>query len=161
VAKHTIEKMANSYTQIYIQFVFAVKYRSSVISERWETDLYKYISGIVQNNNHKMLCINGTSDHIHLLIGFHSTQSIADLMRDVKANSSKWINDNKLTVDKVEWQTGYGAFSYSQSQVGNVIHYINDQKQHHQQHTFLDEYGNILEKFEIEHNTEFSFKDLI
>ncbi len=153
--------MANSYTQINLQFVFAVKYRQAVIDEKWENELYKYITGIVQNNNHKLLAINGMPDHIHILVGFHTTQSIADLMRDVKANSSKWINDNKLTPEKFEWQRGYGAFGYSKSHVQNVINYIHNQKEHHRKKTFLEEYKLFLEKFEIEHDLEFSFKELL
>jgi putative transposase len=153
--------MANSYTQIYIQFVFAVKYRKAIINENWEADLYKYITGIVQNNKHKLISINGMPDHIHILVGFHTTQSVADLMRDIKANSSKWINENNFTNEKFEWQTGYGAFSYSKSHLQNVINYINNQKQHHQKQTFLEEYKAFLDKFEIEYNIEFSFKELI
>ncbi|HUM50320.1 MAG TPA: IS200/IS605 family transposase [Chitinophagales bacterium] len=153
--------MANSYTQIYLQFVFAVKYRNAIINESWETDLYKYITGIVQNNKHKLISINGMPDHIHILVGFHTTQSIADLLRDIKANSSKWINENNFTKEKFEWQTGYGAFSYSKSHLQNVINYINNQKQHHQKQTFLEEYKEFLNKFEIEYNIEFSFKELI
>lgn len=153
--------MANSYTQIYLQFVFAVKYRNAVIADNWEADLYKYITGIVQNNKHKLISINGMPDHIHVLVGFHTTQSIADLMRDIKANSSKWINENNFTKEKFEWQTGYGAFSYSKSHLQNVINYINNQKQHHQKQTFLKEYKTFLEKFEIEYSIDFSFKELI
>ena len=153
--------MANSYTQIYLQFVFAVKYRNAMISENWETDLYKYITGIVQNNKHKLISINGMPDHIHILVGFHTTQSIANLIRDIKANSSKWINENNFTNEKFEWQTGYGAFSYSKSHLKNVINYINNQKQHHTKRTFLDEYKAFLEKFEIDYDIEFSFKELI
>ena len=153
--------MANTYTQIHIQFVFAVKHRQSVISSKWENDLYKYITGIVKNNNHKMLCINGMPDHVHILVGFHTTQSISDFMREVKANSSKWINEQKLVSGKFEWQEGYGAFSYAKSQMPQVINYINNQKEHHQKQSFLEEYKSFLEKFEIEHNLEFSFKELI
>ncbi len=153
--------MANSYSQISIQFVFAVKYRNTVILENWETDLYKYITGIVQNKNHKMIAINGMPDHIHILVGFNTVQSMADLMRDVKANSSKWINENKITPEKFEWQTGYGAFSYSKSHVRRVVNYIKNQKQHHQKQTFLEEYKTYLEKFEIEYNKDFIFNELI
>lgn len=153
--------MANSYTQIYLQFVFAVKYRNAQIEPAWETNLHKYITGIVQNNKHKLIAINGMPDHIHILVGFHTTQSIADLMRDVKANSSKWINENNLTKEKFEWQTGYGAFSYSKSHLQNVINYIKNQKSHHQKQTFLEEYKDFLEKFEIEYNIDFSFKELL
>lgn len=153
--------MPNTYTQIILQFVIVVKYRAAIIDESWEDELYKYITGIVQNNNHKMLCINGMPDHIHILVGFHTTQSISDFMRDVKANSSKWINENKLTKKKFEWQTGYGAFSYSKSHMKNVVNYINNQKQHHHKQTFLEEYKDFLEKFEVDYNFEFSFKELL
>lgn len=153
--------MANSYSQISIQFVFAIKYRNTVILENWETDLYKYITGIVQNKNHKMIAINGMPDHIHILVGLNTVQSIADLMRDVKANSSKWINENNITPEKFEWQTGYGAFSYSKSHVQRVVNYIKNQKQHHQKQTFLEEYKTYLEKFEIEFNKDFIFNELI
>jgi len=153
--------MANSYSQISIQFVFAVKYRNTVILENWEIDLYKYITGIVQNKNHKMIAINGMPDHIHILVGLNTVQSIADLMRDVKANSSKWINENNITPEKFEWQTGYGAFSYSKSHVQRVVNYIKNQKQHHQKQTFLEKYKTYLEKFEIEYNKDFKFNELI
>ncbi len=153
--------MANSYSQISIQFVFAVKYRNTVILENWEIDLYKYITGIVQNKNHKMIAINGMPDHIHILVGLNTVQSIADLMRDVKANSSKWINENNITPEKFEWQTGYGAFSYSKSHVQRVVNYIKNQKQHHQKQTFLEEYKTYLEKFKIEYNKDFKFNELI
>jgi putative transposase len=151
--------MANTYTQIHIQFVFATKFRTSAIQPTWENDLYKYITGIIQNNGHKMLCINGMPDHIHLLAGFRPTQSIADLMQDVKANSSKWINENALCPARFEWQTGYGAFSYSKSHVDQVISYIENQKEHHKKETFLDEYQSFLKKFEIEFEERYIFKE--
>lgn len=151
--------MANTYSQIHLQFVFAPKFRASLIQPSWENDLFKYITGIVQNNKHKMLCINGMPDHLHLLIGFHTTQSIADLMQDVKASSSKWINDNKLTKSRFEWQAGYGVFSYSKSQIPDVINYIENQKEHHKKKTFLDEYKLFLEKFEINYQEQYIFKE--
>ncbi len=150
--------MANTYTQIYLQFIFAPKFRASLIHHDWENDLYKYITGIIQHHNHKMLCINGMPDHIHLLVGFHTTQSIGDLMQDVKASSSKWINENKLTKHRFEWQSGYGAFSYSKSQVADVIAYIQRQKEHHRKRTFLEEYKLFLENFQVEYNEQFIFK---
>ena len=104
--------MPNTYTQIHIQFVFAVKYRQGLIKKEWKDDLYKYITGIIQNQGHKLLAINGVEDHIHILIGLRPKQSISDLMQDVKGGSSKWINDNKFTLGRFEWQEGYGAFSY-------------------------------------------------
>ena len=151
--------MANTYTQIHLQFVFAPKFRASVIQEAWETELYKYITGIVQNKKHKMLCINGMPDHVHMLVGFHTTQSIADFMQDVKANSSKWVNENKFTKSRFEWQAGYGAFSYSKSQIPNVIGYIQNQKEHHQKKTFQEEYKLFLEEFQIAYDELYLFKE--
>jgi len=153
--------MANTYTQIHLQFVFAPKFRASLIHPDWEDELYKYITGIVQNNNHKMLCINGMPDHLHLLAGFRTTQSIADFMQDVKANSSGWINDKKLTKSRFEWQSGFGAFSYSKSHVPNVINYIKNQKTHHRKQTFLEEYKMFLEKFEVDYDEQYIFKEPI
>jgi REP element-mobilizing transposase RayT len=106
-----------------------------------------------------MLCINGMPDHLHMLIGFHTTQSIADLMQDVKANSSKWINDNKLTKSRFEWQIGYGAFSYSRSQISNVIAYVENQKEHHKKIRFIEEYKLFLKKFEINYQEQYIFKE--
>jgi putative transposase len=152
--------MPNTYTQVHIHFVFVVKYRKALISKGWKDELYKYITGIVQNNNHKMVCINGMPDHIHLLIGLRSTQSMADLMKDVKQSSSKWINQNKLTSIKFEWQEGYGAFSYSKSQLQQVINYINTQEEHHRAKSFNEEYKGILEKFGILYDEKYIFKEL-
>jgi putative transposase len=151
--------MANTYMQIHLQFVFASKFRASVIQEAWETELYKYITGIVQNNKHKMLCINGMSDHVHMLVGLHTTQSIADFMQDVKANSSGWINENRLTKARFKWQSGYGAFSYSKSQIPDVIGYIQNQKVHHQKKTFQEEYKLFLEEFEVTYDELYVFKE--
>lgn len=151
--------MANTYTQIHLQFIFAPKFRASLIQGDWENDLFKYITGIVQTNNHKMLCANGMPDHVHLLVGFRTTQSIADFMQDVKAGSSGWINKNNLTKSKFEWQTGYGAFSYSKSQVSDVITYIQKQKEHHKKQTFLQEYKLFLEKFQVEYEEQYIFKE--
>lgn len=153
--------MANTYTQIHIHFVFAVKYRLGIISPEWKEELYKYITGITQNNNHKMLAINGMPDHIHILIGIRPSQSISDLMKDIKQSSSKWINENKFATQHFEWQEGYGAFSYSKSQIDNVIKYIQNQEQHHKSKSFKDEYLDVLQKFEIEYDEKYIFNDLI
>lgn len=139
--------MANTYTQIHIHFVFAVKFRDGIIQSKWKEDLYKYMSGIIQNNNHKLLAINGMPDHIHILIGLRPAQSISDLMKEVKQSSSKWINQNKLSNGHFEWQEGYGAFSYSKSQIGQVINYIQNQELHHEKKTFTQEYRDFLVKF--------------
>jgi REP element-mobilizing transposase RayT len=151
--------MANTYTQIHIQFVFAVKFRKCLIHESWEEELYKYITGIVQSNNHKMLSINGIHDHIHFLAGIRPAQSISDVMKEVKANSSKWINDKRLTSGKFEWQGGYGAFSYAKRDLPNVIRYIQNQKDHHKETNFLDEYRKMLDEFEIEYDWQYCFRE--
>ncbi|WP_431244572.1 IS200/IS605 family transposase [Flavobacterium sp. P21] len=153
--------MANTYTQIHIHFVFAVKYRNATIHKNWKEELYKYISGIIKNNNYKLLAINGVEDHIHVLIGIRPAQSISELMKIVKQNSSKWINENKFAKTHFEWQEGYGAFSYSKSQIKAVVNYIENQELHHKKKTFKDEYLNFLEKFEIDYDEKFIFKDLI
>lgn len=123
--------MANTYTQIHIQFVFAVKYRDGLIQSSFKAELYQYISGILKPHNHKLLAINGMPDHIHIFIGMRPTQSISDLMQDIKGNSSKWINEKKFLKVKFEWQEGFGAFSYSKSHVNKVIDYIKNQEVHH------------------------------
>ena len=153
--------MANTYTQIHIHFVFAVKFRDGIIQSKWKEDLYKYMSGIIQNNHHKLLAINGMPDHIHILIGLRPAQSISDLMKEVKQSSSKWINQNKLSNGHFEWQEGYGAFSYSKSQIGQVINYIQNQELHHEKKTFTQEYRDFLRKFEVEYDEKFIFKELI
>jgi Transposase and inactivated derivatives len=149
--------MPNTYTQLYIHVVFTVKNRECVISKSWKNDLYKYITGIVQNNGHKMLAINGSNDHIHLFFGVNPNQSLSDLMKDIKANSSKWINDNRLVLGRFSWQTGYGAFSYSHSQLDNVIQYINGQEGHHKKRSFKEEYLEMLNKFDVKFEDEYLF----
>lgn len=153
--------MANTYTQVHIQFVFAVKYRARLIDASWKTELYKYITAIVQNHTHKMIAINGVADHIHILIGMRPIQSISELMQDVKRSSSKWINENKIKTGKFEWQEGYGAFSYSKSAIKNVIHYIENQEQHHSKQTFRDEYVELLKKKEVDFDEKYLFKEPI
>lgn len=152
--------MANTYTQIHIQAIFVVKNRQSLISNKWENDLYKYITGIIQNHGHKMLQINGMPDHIHLLFGMRPVQSLSDLMKQVKQDSSKWINQNGLVNGRFSWQAGYGAFSYSRSQLPQVIRYIENQKQHHKTKTFTEEYLEFLEKWEIDYHDRYIFKPI-
>ncbi len=151
--------MANTYSQVHLQFVFAPKFRAALINSDWEGELFKYITAVIQNNKHKMICINGVQDHLYLLIGFHTTQSISDLMYDAKSSSSQWINDNHLTKSKFTWQEGYGVFSYSKSQLPVVIRYIMNQKEHHKKRTFLDEYKEMLKKSEIDFEDRFIFKE--
>ena len=150
--------MANTYTQIHLQFIFAVKYREGLINSAWKDQLYKYITGIVQNHKHKLLSINGMPDHVHLLIGMRPTQSVSELMQQVKGDSSKWINEKKYVKGKFEWQEGYGAFSYGKSQVPNVISYIQNQEEHHRKKTFVEEYIEFLKKFEIEYDERYILK---
>ena len=116
--------MANSYTQIHLQLIFAVKFREALIKKEWKDELYKYISGIITTQRHKLIIINGVEDHLHILIGYKPHQSLSDLMQDIKGSSSNWINDKKFLRSKFAWQGGYGAFSYSYSQLPNVIKYI-------------------------------------
>jgi len=150
--------MANTYTQIHIQAIFAVQNRECIIQKQWKDELYKYMSGIVKNNNHKILSINGMPDHVHLLFGMRPVQSLSDLMQDIKGSSSKWINDKNFIKDKFSWQEGYGAFSYSKSQLSEVVKYIERQEEHHKKKTFMEEYKGFLEKFEIEYDERYVFK---
>ena len=152
--------MANTYTQIHIQAVFVVQNRESLIHTHWKNELYKYITGIIQNHHHKVLAINGMPDHVHLFFGMRPTQALSDLMQDVKGDSSKWINTNGFVKGKFSWQEGYGAFSYSKSHVKNVIRYIQNQEIHHQEKTFRDEYLEMLKKFEVDYNEAFVFKNV-
>lgn len=150
--------MANTYTQIHIQAIFAVQNRQSLIQREWREELYKYMTGIIQKNNHKMLQINGMPDHIHIFFGMRPSQSLSDLMKAVKGDSSEWINKRGFTKHKFSWQAGYGAFSYAKSQVPKVIQYIQNQEEHHRKKTFTEEYLAFLEAFEIEYDERFIFK---
>jgi putative transposase len=149
--------MANTYTQIHIQCIMAVKYRQSLIAPEWKDQLQKYMTGIVQNYGHKMLAINNMPDHLHMFFGFRPNQSLSDLMRIVKSESSLWINDKQFTPAVFRWQDGYGAFSYSRSDVKNVINYIGNQEEHHRKKTFLEEYQQFLEKFEVNFDERYIF----
>lgn len=151
--------MANTYTQIHIQFVFAVKYRDGLIHASFKEELYQYITGINKNHNHKLLAINGMPDHIHIFIGMRPTQSISDLLQDIKGSSSKWINEKKFLKVKFEWQEGYGAFSYAKSQVDSVINYIKNQEQHHTGKTFREEYLEFLKLYEIDYDERYIFRE--
>src|SRR6478609_9620803 len=123
--------MSNTYTQIYIHYVFAVKFRHAMISPDWDDRLRHYITAIVQNNGHKMIAINNMADHLHLFIGLNTEQSLSRLMQQVKGDSSEWINKERLTPQKFYWQAGYGAFSYARSQITSVASYIENQQEHH------------------------------
>lgn len=149
--------MADTFSQIYIQTVFAVQNRNALIQSAWEEELYKYITGIVQNKGQKMLAINGTSSHIHFFIGMKPTCCLSDLVRDIKKSSNSFIKEKQFTSFNFQWQEGFGAFSYSHSQLTDVIRYIENQKEHHKNQTFKDEYLAFLKMFEIEFKNEYLF----
>jgi putative transposase len=149
--------MSGTYSQIYIQVIFAVKGRNSLISPEWAERLYKYITGIVQNKGQKMLAINGVANHIHFLIEMKPTCSLSDLVREIKKSSNEFIKENNFTKFKFNWQEGFGAFSYSHSQMDNVIKYIMRQKEHHRRKTFREEYIGFLKKFNVEFEEKYLF----
>ena len=150
--------MAGTFSQIYIQIVFAVKGRESKIQLSWEEELYKYITGIVRNKEQKILAINGMPDHIHFFIGMKPSCCLSDLVREVKKSSNDFIKERKFSKFKFQWQEGYGAFSYSHSNLDNVIKYIMNQKEHHKKKTFKEEYLEFLKKFEIEFKDKYLFE---
>ena len=149
--------MANTYSQIFIQTVFAVKGRQSLIQKSWKDELYKYITGIVRNKGQKLLAINGMPDHIHIFIGQKPNIMTSNLVKDIKVGSSTFINDKRWTRGRFAWQEGYGAFSYGRSQLDMVIRYIQNQELHHQKRTFRQEYIGLLKKFEIEYDEKYLF----
>ncbi len=150
--------MANTYNQIYIHIVFSVKGRQNLIQKKWQEELNKYITGIINSKGQKLFAIGGMPDHIHILISINPNITISDLVRDVKANSSKWINEKRFVSGKFQWQEGFGAFSHSKSNLDKVINYINDQDNHHKQKTFKEEYIEMLNKFEIEYEDKYLFE---
>ncbi|MGZ8541902.1 MAG: IS200/IS605 family transposase [Chitinophagaceae bacterium] len=153
--------MANTYTQLHIQFVFAVKFRAALIQKEWKEKLHQYMTGIFKANEHKMLQINSLHDHIHIFIGMRPNQSISSLVQNVKTESSKWIKNEKHCSSSFAWQEGYGAFSYSKSHVPDVIRYIQNQQAHHKKETFLEEYSRLLKAFEIEYEERYIFQEPI
>lgn len=154
--------MANTYTQIHIQVVIAVRNRRSLINKAIKNELYKYITGIIQKNGHRMLQINGMPDHIHILIGLRPVQSLSDLMKLVKQESTKWINQNQKPMgEKFAWQEGFGAFSYSKSQLKRVINYIENQEEHHRIRTFREEYIALLQAHGIEYDEKYVFQSIL
>src|SRR5580704_14472315 len=142
--------MANTYTQIYIHIVFAVEGRQNLIAPEHNDELQKYITGIVSAQKQKLIAINNMPDHLHMLIGLRPDSSLSDLVRDVKANSAKFINEKRWMTGRFSWQEGFGAFSYSRSQLGTVIRYIENQQKHHATKTFREEYVELLEKFNVD-----------
>jgi REP element-mobilizing transposase RayT len=150
--------MANTYTQIYIHVVFAVQGRQNLISKEHKEELHKYITGIVQNKKQKMIFINSMPDHIHIFIGMKPSIALSDLVRDIKNNSSNFINEKKWVRGKFNWQEGFGAFSYGHSQIDVVVRYIQNQEEHHRKKTFKQEYVEMLKKFAVEYDEKYLFK---
>jgi len=151
--------MSDTFTQIHLHCVFAVKYRQALISKSWQERLHKYIIGIVNNSGHQVLSINSMPDHIHLFFGMRPRQSLSELMQFVKGDSSEWINKERFVSGKFRWQEGYGAFSYKKSDVDMVVKYILNQQEHHRKKTFLEEYRELLKEFEINFEDQHIFKE--
>jgi len=150
--------MANTYSQISIHTVFAVRGRENFITSDWRDELHKYISGIVTGNGAKSLAVGGWKDQVHVFFGMPVTTCIADFMSIVKASSSKWINEKRFLKGKFQWQSGYGACSYSKSQRDDVINYIMKQDEHHKKETFKKEYLKMLSDFEVEYDEKYLFE---
>ena len=150
--------MANTYTQIYIQVVFAVQGRYNLIPKQHKEELHKYITGIIRNKNQKLIAINSIPDHIHIFIGMKPNIALSDLVRDIKNNSSRFINEKRWMRGKFNWQEGFGAFSYGHSQINAVVKYIQSQEKHHARRTFKEEYVEMLEKFNIDYDAKYLFK---
>ena len=150
--------MANTYTQLYAQLVFSPKGRANLITNDIKEHVYKYIIGVIKGCDQKPMIINGMPDHIHILVGFSPNISLSDLVRDIKSNTTNYINKNKLTPGKFMWQRGFGGFTYGKSQIPRVIKYINDQEKHHMKRTFREEYLELLNKFEIEFENKYLFE---
>ncbi len=152
--------MANTYTQIYVHLIFAVKHRASLIPREHKAELQKYITGAITNQKSKLIAIENEPDHIHILIGLRPDTSLSNLVRDIKANSSRWMNEQEWMKFEFRWQEGFGAFSYSRSQLSDVIAYIRNQEEHHKKRTFMEEYIALLEAFGIEYDPRYIFQPL-
>ena len=153
--------MANTYHQIYLQTVFAAKYRKAVLDKTWRRKLFGVIGNLINETKCKTIIVNGVEDHVHCFLGLKPVVSVSELMKTVKAKSSKYINDHKLTPERFEWQDGYGVFSYSQSAVDNVYKYILNQEAQHKKQTFRNEYLEFLKKFKVEYDEQYVFQELI
>jgi REP element-mobilizing transposase RayT len=150
--------MAGTYSQIYIQYVFAVKGRQNLLQKPWRDEVFKYMAGIISAKNQKSIIVNGVADHVHVFVGLKPTMGISDLVRDIKNNSSKFINEQKFIKGKFSWQEGYGVFSYAHSQIENVYQYILNQEEHHRKKTFKEEQIELLQKFDIEYDDKYLFE---
>lgn len=152
--------MANTYTQLHVQLVFAVKYRQCVLGKAWRAGLFMYITGIIKKHGHKLLCINGVEDHVHILIGMRPVEALSTLVQEIKKDSSKWINGQRLVRGIFRWQDGFGAFSYSMEALPNVIRYIENQEEHHRTKTFKEEYVSMLKEFGIDFDERYIFAEM-
>ena len=152
--------MANTYTQLYIQIVIVVKGRHCLIPNDKKENLYKYITGIIQNKKHKLITINGISNHIHFLIGLNPSEALSELVKEVKRCSTNFINEQKWLRSKFSWQKGFGGFSYSRSQLDKVVKYIENQEVHHKKRTFGEEYIEMLKKFNIKFDDKYIFEEV-
>ena len=152
--------MSNSFTQVYLQAVWAVKYRNAQLDKKWRKEMFAVIGNLINQTGCETIIVNGVEDHVHCLFKLKPTVSISDLMQIIKAKSSKWLNESGKINFRFEWQRGYGAFSYSKSAVNNVYNYIKNQEQHHEKRKFIPEFIDILKKSEIEYNKEYIFKEL-
>jgi len=150
--------MANTYTQIYIHIVFAVQGRQNLIPKEHKEELHKYMTGIIQNKGQKLIAINSMPDHAHIFIGMKPTMVLSDLVRDVKNNSSNFINDKKWIRGRFNWQKGFGAFSYGHSQIDVVAKYVLNQEKHHEKKTFKEEYLEMLKNFNVEYDEKYLFE---
>lgn len=150
--------MAGTYSQLYIHVVFAVKGRENLLDKNWRKEVFKYIAGIIKEKGHKPIIVNGYSDHVHCFIGLTPSVAISDLVRDIKNNSSRFINEQKYLTNKFSWQEGYGVFSYSHSPIKKVYDYILNQEEHHRKKSFREKYNEMLKKFEVNFKTEYLFE---
>lgn len=153
--------MANTFHQIYIQAVFAVKYRAAVIENAWKQDLMAVIGTVINETGCKTLIVNGVADHVHCFFGLPPSLSVSEVMQAAKAKSSKWVNESRLLPHRFEWQRGFGAFSYSRSHIDRVYHYIRNQEAHHRKQTFRDEYLELLQRFGVDYDARYIFEDLV
>lgn len=150
--------MANTYTQLYVQFVFTVKGKGNLINEKFRDELEKVMCGIVTNHQSKTYAIYCNPDHTHVFVGMHPTISVSKLIEQIKSGSSNWLNSKKYVKGKFYWQDGYGAFTYSKSHIDKVVKYVLNQPQHHKKKTFKEEYLAFLNKFEIEYDPKYLFE---
>ena len=150
--------MAGTFSQIYIQTVFAVEGRANLLLKPWREEVFKYMAGIIKGKNQKPIIVNGVANHVHLFIGLKPSMALSDLVRDIKNNTSNFINTQKFVHGKFSWQEGFGSFSYAHSQIEQVYHYILNQEEHHRKKTFKEEYLDFLKKFEIEYDEKYLFK---